>query len=336
MFDATVNQGDIYLSGTQTVTNLFQVGTNGRASSRDFVQNEGSFVIDDGFDFVSGRVFGSGDVPDGPNMVRFIDGIPVFENKGTLLVGDGSTFEFQQRSFTFQNLSPPPELADVNVRSEGVIGGSGTLLGDILNEGGVVRPGMPDDPTGTLTIDGRLRLQANQTPGTLEIDIAGLADHDQLDITGVAVLGGTLEVSLLNAFAPTAGQRFDILLAAGGVTGMFDQEVLPALSGGLAWDVLYEANAVALSVVAAILAGDYNGNGVVDAADYTVWADNFGSTAALAADGNGNGVVDAADYTIWADNFGTSAAVSQGLVNVPEPQAILLLGAGLFAVGRRK
>ncbi|MEM1027351.1 MAG: PQQ-dependent sugar dehydrogenase [Planctomycetota bacterium] len=78
--------------------------------------------------------------------------------------------------------------------------------------------------------------------------------------------------------------------------------------------------------------GDYNGNGEVDAADYTVWADNFGSTVDLAADGNGNGVIDAADYTIWADNFGIGAPASQGAGAIPEPSSLALLsiiGAGL-------
>ncbi|MCA9189574.1 MAG: hypothetical protein KDA99_28320, partial [Planctomycetales bacterium] len=66
------------------------------------------------------------------------------------------------------------------------------------------------------------------------------------------------------------------------------------------------------------LLGDYNRNGKVDAADYTVWKDNFSSTVNLAADGNGNGVVDAADYTVWKDNFGatTSRSVTEA---VPEP-----------------
>ncbi|MCA9260542.1 MAG: hypothetical protein KDA61_15120, partial [Planctomycetales bacterium] len=50
------------------------------------------------------------------------------------------------------------------------------------------------------------------------------------------------------------------------------------------------------------LLGDYNGNGSVDAADYTIWKDSFGQSGQdLAADGNGNGVIDAADYTIWKD-----------------------------------
>ena len=52
--------------------------------------------------------------------------------------------------------------------------------------------------------------------------------------------------------------------------------------------------------------GDYNGDHLVDAADYSVWRDSFGQTGSgLAADGNGNGMVDAADYTVWRDNLQT-------------------------------
>ncbi len=52
------------------------------------------------------------------------------------------------------------------------------------------------------------------------------------------------------------------------------------------------------------VAGDYNGDGVVDAADYTVWQDTKGSTTDLRADGNGDGVVDAADHDLWKAHFG--------------------------------
>jgi hypothetical protein len=57
------------------------------------------------------------------------------------------------------------------------------------------------------------------------------------------------------------------------------------------------------------LPGDFNRNGQVDAADYTIWRDNIG--AALdntydAADANGDGVVDEGDYSIWRQNFGRS------------------------------
>ena len=39
----------------------------------------------------------------------------------------------------------------------------------------------------------------------------------------------------------------------------------------------------------AVIPGDYNSDGKVDAADYTIWRDNENSTSNLAADGNGDG-----------------------------------------------
>jgi hypothetical protein len=52
------------------------------------------------------------------------------------------------------------------------------------------------------------------------------------------------------------------------------------------------------------LTGDYNFNGVVDAADYSVWIDTQGSTNDLRADGDGDGSVDAEDYGVWKTHFG--------------------------------
>lgn len=61
------------------------------------------------------------------------------------------------------------------------------------------------------------------------------------------------------------------------------------------------------------LAGDYDGNGTVEQADYDVWRAAFGNTgAALAADGNGDGIVNIADYTIWRDNLGATNAGNGG------------------------
>lgn len=83
-----------------------------------------------------------------------------------------------------------------------------------------------------------------------------------------------------------------------------------------------------------LIDGDYNADGVVNAADYTLWRDG-----SLLADGNGNGVVDGPeagpgnDYEIWATNYGQVAAPS---LAVPEPTAALLALAGLLAgVARR-
>ncbi|MCA9183990.1 MAG: hypothetical protein R3E01_10045 [Pirellulaceae bacterium] len=88
-----------------------------------------------------------------------------------------------------------------------------------------------------------------------------------------------------------------------------------------------------------VLAGDYNHNGVVDAADYTVWKDHFGSTSDLDADGSGNGVIDAADYTVWKDNFGAVASATSRFQSVPEPAAggcLLFLIVRVVRLGRSR
>ena len=84
-----------------------------------------------------------------------------------------------------------------------------------------------------------------------------------------------------------------------------------------------------VSAVVPPLAGDYNDDGVVDAADYTVWRDSLGSSSDLAADGNDNGVIDPGDYTVWENNFGATSSASASAV--PEPTAAVLLAAGLLA-----
>ena len=77
------------------------------------------------------------------------------------------------------------------------------------------------------------------------------------------------------------------------------------------------------------LAGDFNGDGSIDAADYTVWRDQFGqSGAGLAADADGNGAVELADYDVWLANFSPASATSAA---VPEPTALAL--AALLGVG---
>jgi hypothetical protein len=86
-----------------------------------------------------------------------------------------------------------------------------------------------------------------------------------------------------------------------------------------------------------VLAGDYNGNGMVDSADYVVWRNTVGSESDFSADGTGPGgipdrVVDRLDYDFWKQHY--NPALGSGSVDVPEPgmQILTLLALCLFSV----
>ena len=106
---------------------------------------------------------------------------------------------------------------------------------------------------------------------------------------------------------------------------------LPVLDGGLVWDTSQLSVDGSLCACAPLGTGDYNGNGVVDAADYTVWRDTLGSQVDLRGDGNGDGMVDEADYVFWKDRFGNVVGTGSGAA-VPEPTSVILVIAGLLAV----
>src|SRR5690606_37463200 len=67
--------------------------------------------------------------------------------------------------------------------------------------------------------------------------------------------------------------------------------------------------------------GDFNADGRVDAADYTLWRNSLGSNGSgLAADANDDGTVDATDYLVWKRYYGNApAALLSSLTPVPAP-----------------
>lgn len=81
------------------------------------------------------------------------------------------------------------------------------------------------------------------------------------------------------------------------------------------------------------LPGDYNLDGIVDAADYSVWRDNLGSETALVNDDT-PGVGDD-DYDRWKANFGATPTSAAGALAaaVPEPSAWWIALGSLGAMG---
>jgi hypothetical protein len=91
-----------------------------------------------------------------------------------------------------------------------------------------------------------------------------------------------------------------------------------------------------VSPLISILAGDYNDDGTVDAADYIVWRNGLGTTYTQA------------DYDVWRANFGrvtlgvgsgSSAVLTSGdplLAAVPEPPALLICFAAMLVMRFRR
>ncbi len=69
--------------------------------------------------------------------------------------------------------------------------------------------------------------------------------------------------------------------------------------------------------------GDYNLDGIVDAADYTVWRDGDSPNSTTAG------------YALWVANFGQSTASGSGADHIPEPTTLLLTLLALTAVPLR-
>lgn len=82
-----------------------------------------------------------------------------------------------------------------------------------------------------------------------------------------------------------------------------------------------------------LIPGDYNQNGTVDAADYTVWRDNLDSGTALPNDDTAG--VGQDDYTRWKNNFGQSAGSGAAANAVPEPASCMLLLVAIIALVAR-
>jgi hypothetical protein len=133
--------------------------------------------------------------------------------------------------------------------------------------------------------------------------------------------------------------------AAGNVyTTHSSQEVLQVFSPGGSWTAITTSagtfNLLPFTPPMGGVAGDYNNNGVVDAADYVVWRDLLGTGTQLQNEGSGvtPGMVTQEDYETWRANFGKTPG-GGSLAAAPEPgTCALVIAAGLAigAAGRRR
>jgi len=175
-----------------------------------------------------------------------------------------------------------------------------------------------------------------------EFTTAGADEGDQLSFANPDL------TAFLNtlAFRQAGDPQVTLLLERQGVgsgQARFASKEATMLEGGL--PVVAGTYAPRLSLQAvledvALVPGDYNGDGMVDLADFAVWRDALGSEAGTLVNDTDGGVIGVAQFETWRVNF--AADLAEGNVNistsVPEPTAVTLALAALLvaaSVSRR-
>jgi hypothetical protein len=183
---------------------------------------------------------------------------------------------------------------------------------DLAISGGTLAASPIDSQT---TVNGDLTVAS----GAVQIRLASSSAADLFEIHGEATLGGHLNIVPLGGYAPDDGDNWQII-TADSILGAFD-----SISPG--YNVHREGNSLRLFFGPApvVLAGDYNDDGAVDAADYIIWRRALVSGIELPNETASPGVVDQEDYALWRANFGATRSGESVAGAVPEPSIGTLL-----------
>ena len=312
----TFNGGVNAATGVINVNNLigaFDVGNNGVIT----INNGGQFSNQQG-NLVSG---GGSRITINPGGLMTLANSTTLELNGALLVNNGTVNGM------------------VNVNYGSLAKGTGSYGVVNVNQGGVYSPGNSPGISTAASVTFQTGLFTSGAP-QLVMELGGTTpgtQYDQLHVAGALALNGMLDVELVDlgsgVFAPHAGNSFD-LLDWGTLSGTFSTIQLPALGSGLAWNTSQLYTSGVLSVVSAGLPGDYNNNGVVDAADYVMWRKAQGTTNMLSNDPIG-GTIGSAQYNQWRVHFGQTAGSGTGAIAftaVPEPTTLTMVVIGALAM----
>ena len=231
-------------------------------------------------------------------------------------------------------------FGDLALGTNGTLAGSGTgleLFGHVSGSGNITGSTVYGNlvigtSPGTITLEDSILSGATTT--VFEVGGTDVANFDQLLLAGGVTLNGSADIRFTDGFAPQESDTFQLVdLGTATLTNWFQQITAPDGWGMSETGQLYNLQYAATL----ILGGDYNADGIVDAADYTLWKDNLGlSSSALNGNGSGAATVVQADYLLWKTNFGLPAATgSEGAAAVPEPTTLLLALLALVAAPLR-
>ena len=223
---STNNTTRILMQGANTVTGNISLGTSGANTGLDIYSTNDALTINGsltGFgnvyqDGSGGFLVNNGLVSANVSGKTLSLGQSNFATTGATQVTKGATLNVTSTSFTqtagLTQVDGVLNLVNAPLALKGgVLDGSGTINGNVVNTGGTVSPG---DSPGTLTIAGNY---TQGSGGALDIEFTNSL-HDLLNVTGLATTGGLLDVNFLDsAYTGGVGSQFAFLdygtLAAG-------------------------------------------------------------------------------------------------------------------------
>jgi len=229
-----------------------------------------------------------------PITIKLETGFGLSSTVGDITVGDRGAIEVAAGS----TLSAPHSQV-VMVTSGGVLSGDGLVnlrsanleqAGSVEVMGGTLSPSLSaaNAAVGTLDIDGSY---TQGSGGVYAVDITGDnlgGNHDFVDISGTANLGGTLMIDASSFAGLATGEMYEILSADAGLVDQFEDVVVTG-AGSRYFKVIYEDGAgasqtangelAALSgggasrvLVAPFDMGDASGDGAIDSVDAQAFA----------------------------------------------------------------
>lgn len=130
-----------------------------------------------------------------------------------LNVHDNGVINLNGGSINIGDITSPANSNAIHVGPGGVLSGTGTINGDIINQGGGVH--VPGHSPGLMTVNGDYVLGADSF---LVIEVEGISagQFDVLNILGDANFSGDIVFDF--SYAPQAGDSFDFLSVAGLLT----------------------------------------------------------------------------------------------------------------------
>jgi hypothetical protein len=204
-------------------------------------------------------------------------------------------------------------------------------------------------PCSNNSVEDVLYSQNNKFRAAFDVNGDGLGDNRDLFALGQELISRGASQSILNSYTDLLLFRGD--MTGNGTTDVSDMAALYNAIGSYSWqtDLHVESNQNVVNIddvkdmvfkVFRTVAGDFNLDGSVNAADYVVWRKSgaIGADARFhQGDGDFDGDVDSADLALWKASFGfvrQPLAPGSGsgtlLAAVPEPTAVALGAFGIF------